>query len=283
MPGVHPVRERLEAIADAEVHDGRIDVECGTRWWLHAAPAKTIVLALHGYTNNPKQFDVLGAELHADGHDVVALRFPYHGFRDRMTTEIAAMTFDDWARTAVAGVELCARSGGRIVVVGISVTAMAAAWLTAYLPVDHAIALSPFAGVRGLRGPLDAALRAALRTLPDAFVWWDPIHHARDIPPHCYPRFSLHTLERTLRFGDTLAAFRSPAAGRRVTAVLNERDPICSNGIARARLRRLAARGVALEIVARRDFPPRHDVLEPTLPGAPVPAVYGLLRALVRS
>jgi hypothetical protein len=280
---IDTLRARLEAIAEAERRDPKLDPANGTRWWLHDGPTEHVVLALHGYTNNPRQYDVLGPQLFADGHNVIAPRFPYHGYRDRMTEEIAQMRFADWARSAIDSAVLARAGGTRLVTLGISVAATIAAWLAAYLPVDHAIAVAPFVGVRFFNGPLNDVLRTGLERLPDQFIWWDPIREQAQLPLHAYPRFSLRTLRDALRFGETLDTFRAPQQHGRVTLVENAHEPIVNNALAREYFARLANRGVHLETLVREDFPKRHDVFEPSLPGAPDPNVYALLRELVRS
>jgi hypothetical protein len=252
---IDTLRARLEAIAEAERRDPKLDPANGTRWWLHDGPTEHVVLALHGYTNNPRQYDVLGPQLFAD----------------------------DWARSAIDSAVLARAGGTRLVTLGISVAATIAAWLAAYLPVDHAIAVAPFVGVRFFNGPLNDVLRTGLERLPDQFIWWDPIREQAQLPLHAYPRFSLRTLRDALRFGETLDTFRAPQQHGRVTLVENAHEPIVNNALAREYFARLANRGVHLETLVREDFPKRHDVFEPSLPGAPDPNVYALLRELVRS
>lgn len=214
---------------------------------------------------------------------MIAPRFPYHGYRDRMTEEIAQMRFADWARTALESAALARAGGERLVTLGISVAGTIAGWLASYLPVDHAIAVAPFVGVRFFVGPLHDVLTTALSTLPDQFIWWDPIREEQQLPLHAYPRFSLRTLRDALRFGETMDTFRSPEHGGRVSLVENAHEPIVNNALARERFALLAHRGVGVVPLVREDFPKRHDVIEPALPGAPDPTVYALLRDLVRS
>ena len=273
--------ERLTAIAARERADPLIDPNDGTRWWLHEEPVDRVVLAMHGYTNNPRQYDALGPLLFADGHNVIAPRYPYHGYRDRMTTDIARMRMPDWAAAAIEALIIAFDAGARVVTLGISVAATVAAWLAAYFPVDLAIAISPFTAVRFFPRRANDVLTTVMRTVPDQFVWWDPVHKEEQLPLHAYPRFSLRTLASTMTFGTTLDTFASDARGRRVVLVLNAHEPIVNNGVARERFARLNERGVPVETLVRSDFPPRHDVIEPAIPTGPDPNVYGLIRELV--
>lgn len=238
-------------------------------------------MLLHGYTNNPRQYAALGPQLHADGHNVIAPRFPYHGYRDRLTTEIAAMRFEDWVPTGLDSVVLARPLGERTVTFGISTGGAIAAWLASYLPIEAGIALAPFVGVRFFSGRADGLLAAAMRGVPDQFVWWDPTREAAQLPLHAYPRFSLHTLAETLRFGETLTTFRSAAHARRAVLLLNAAEPIVNNGLARERFAALRDRGIEVETIERTDFPHRHDVIDPALPGSPDPVVYAAFRELI--
>ena len=273
-------RQTLEAIVTVERGDAKIDPDNGSRSWLHDAPTERAVVLLHGITNNPRQYAVLGPQLFADGHNVIAPRFPYHGYRDRMTEDIAAMRFVDWATTAIDAVTLARATAARVTVLGISVSGAIAAWLAGYLPIDHGIAVAPFVGVRLLSSAANEGLNTALHAAPNVFLYWDPIHKAAQIPAHAYPRVSTHALARTLRFGETFDAFRSDAHGKRVSLVLNAHEPIVNNAVAAERAAVLRLLGVDVRTIERADFPHRHDVIEPTLPGGPDAVVCAALRDL---
>jgi carboxylesterase len=274
-------RARLEALAARERADPLIDPNGRTRWWLHDEPVERVVVAMHGYTNDPRQYDALAPLLFADGCNVIAPRFPYHGYRDRMTTDIERMRAPDWAAAALEAVTVAHDAGARVITLGVSVAGTIAAWLAAYTPIDLAIAVSPFVAVRFFDGRANDVLTSLMRRLPDQWLWWDPVREAAQLPLHAYPRFSLHTLASTLVFGETFASFRSDDHGRAVVLVLNAREPIVNNHVARQRFAALIERNLSVETIERDDFPSRHDIIEPTLPDAPDPNVYGLIRELI--
>ena len=235
---------------------------------------------MHGFTNTPRQFTVLGEQLYADGWSVLAPRFPYHGFRDRRTREIAKLRAADVIEATIAAVGVAARIGKRIVVLGISAGGTAALWAGTRLAVDMAVGVSPFFGIRYL-GALNRPVHGAIEAFPNAFLWWDPLHHERLLPAHVYPQFSTHALAEMLRLDDFFAP-PGPHHARRVALVLNDSDPLVSNAHAERRCRLFEGSGVALRRVALHGLPPQHDIIEPTLAANHVGRVYPVLRAILR-
>jgi pimeloyl-ACP methyl ester carboxylesterase len=282
-------RAEVEAIAVRERHTPAIGPYHGTRRWLRDEVTPIAVVLLHGLTNSPPQYDVLGAQLAARGHNVVALRMPYHGYHDRMTDALAQLRVADLEAYALRSLAIGALCGERVVVAGISVGATLALWLAARVRFNSAIAVAPFCGLHQLRGGLNDALGALLRAAPNAFGWWDPRREKAQPPAHGYPRFATRALGASIAVSTRLT--RTPrgapaAAGdhaRRAILVLNERDAVVNNAHAQRRFAALAARGVASETVMLRGLPAIHDILEPAIPQARVDLVYPELFRLIES
>jgi len=267
------VRASLEAIGAAERNEPLIDPDNGTRWWLHEKRTARCVVLLHGFTNNPRQYAKLGPYLHDAGYNVIAPRFAYHGFRDRMTTALARLTMNDLIETTVKAVTLAASAGKRVDVAGISLGGAIAAWLAPRVAIHTAVAIAPFFGIKPIYGRANDALGSILERLPNAFMWWDPIHKEQQLPRHGYPRFSTHALGQTIK----LSAETENAGWRksgRVIGLLNANDPIVNNAFATRRLEALRTRGLDVRIEFRADLPKQHDIIEPTLEGAPIAISY---------
>jgi pimeloyl-ACP methyl ester carboxylesterase len=276
-------RARLAAIAQAERDDPLIEPRYGTKSWLTGDVTPVAVLLLHGLTNAPLQYDALSAQLAARGHAVIVPRMPYHGYRDRMTDAPANLRAADLESAALEAVAIAALCGQRVVVLGISIGATLAGWLTARTRIDTGIAVAPFCGVRELYGGLNDALGAVLRTAPNQFVWWDPRAKERQPPPHGYPRFATRALGASLQISTDLA--RQPGAehGRRAIVVCNDRDPVVNNPLAARRFRRLAMCGVQVENVVLHGVPAIHDIIEPCIPQARPDLVYPKLIELIET
>jgi pimeloyl-ACP methyl ester carboxylesterase len=267
------VRASLDAIAAAERSEPLIDPENGTRWWLHDKRAAHCVVLLHGFTNNPRQYAELGPYLHDAGYNVIAPRFAYHGFADRMTTAPARLTMNDLIETTLQAVTLAAGAGKRVSVAGISLGGAIAAWLAPRVAIDTAVAVAPFFGIKPIFGAANDVLGSALDRLPNAFLWWDPIHKEQQLPRHGYPRFSTHALGQTLKLSAQTEKGGWRKSGR-VVGLLNGNDPVVNNAFARRRLEALRARGLDVRIDVRTDLPKQHDIIEPTLESAPIALSY---------
>jgi len=273
-------RARLEAIASRERHDPRIGPYHGTRRWLHDEVTPLAVVLLHGLTNAPPQYDVLGAELAARGHNVIAPRMPYHGYRDRMTNALARLSAADLEAYALRALELGALCGERVVVAGISTGAVLAGWLAARAQFDAAVAIAPFCGLRALPGGANDALGALLRALPNAFGWWDPRRKKAQPPAHGYPRFATRALGASIATSTRIAA-AAGAHARRAVVVLNEHDPVVNNAHAGRRFDALRPLGVDVERLVLRGLPHIHDVVEPSIAEARIDLVYPQLIRLI--
>lgn len=276
-------RARLDAINAQECADPRIAAKSRTAWRLHDAVAPVAVVLVHGFTSNPQQYAQLAPQLAARGHAVIVPRIRYHGYEDRLTDEIAALTAGDWERDALEGIAVAALAGERVVVAGISVAGTLCGWLAARVAIDHAIAIAPFCGIRSLPGGVNELLGKGLRSMPNRFSWWDPRRKTAQLPPHAYPRFSTRALGEGLRISSDLVA---GAAGnphaRRATLVQNTAEPIVNNAYARRRFAALTDRGVDVRHVEIR-VRHTHDVIEPTIPQARPEIVYPRLIQLVES
>jgi len=271
----------LATIVAADRANPRVDPPNAYATWLHRTCTKRAIVLLHGFTNNPRQFAVLGPELHADGYNVIAPRFPYHGYRDRMTDALALMRAADVLACALEAVSLAAQTAERVDVLGISLAGTVAAWLAQRVALGQALAIAPFLGIRALGGPAGDALTAAIDTLPNVFLWWDPIHREAQEPLHAYPRFATHALAESLVIGEAVRRYDRPMRARKLRFLLNPGDPIVNNDLAAhcaAEMRRFGSR---VEVIRATGFPPRHDVIEPTLPDPPMTTVYPVIRGLL--
>lgn len=248
--------------------------------WLQPGEPADVVVLLHGFTNTPRQYAVLGEELYADGWTVLAPRFPYHGYRDRRTRAIAQLRAEDVIAATIAAVRHAARIGRRIAVLGISAGGTAALWAGNRLAIDLAVGVSPFFGIR-LLGGVNGPVHRTIEAFPNAFLWWDPIRHERSLPAHVYPQFSTHALAEMLRLDDF---FVRPGAdhARRVALVLNHDDPLVSNVHAVRRCELFTRAGIPFRTLDLRGLPPQHDIIEPTLAANHIGRVYPMLRALLR-
>jgi len=275
-------RRRLDEVAHRERAEPDLAADNAARAWLHSGPTQRAVVLLHGLTNSPQQYALLGEPHFEDGHSVIAPRFPYHGYSDRMTNALENLTLDDLLTSSLEAVSIAALLAPRVAVMGVSVGGTIAAWLALKVSVEHVIAVAPFFGIIYAPAAVSDGLAAAFMRLANTYVWWDPLHQIDQLPKHAYPRFSTLALARALGLS---AGFEATAPGeehaRCLTLVLNSSDPIVNNGLASQRAHAKERGDFKVDDVVIEGLPHLHDIIEPTLPRAPTEKVYPVLRRLV--
>ncbi|HYW55312.1 MAG TPA: hypothetical protein VFF00_04890 [Candidatus Elarobacter sp.] len=153
-------------------------------------------------------------------------------------------------------------------------------WLAQRESVDHALAIAPFLGIACIPRATTASLARALRALPNAFLWWDPVRRETLMPDHGYPRYPTHAIAEALGIAAALEtqARAAPPRTHRITIVTNASETAVNNAAARALARAWEAHGTA-DVRLRRltGLPPSHDVIEPLRPGALARRAYRTL------
>ncbi|MBV8142763.1 MAG: alpha/beta hydrolase [Verrucomicrobia bacterium] len=159
-----------------------------------------VFVLLHGLTNCPEQFIPLARILHASGANVVLPRARYAGFSDRMNAIQGLQSGQDLLDQASAGLDIASGLGDRIFLVGLSGSAVAAAWMAHNRDgIESVLLVSPFFGVDGQPVALIDAISAVLTRAPNFYFWWDPKQKAAMARPSCaYPRFGTRCIADTL-------------------------------------------------------------------------------------
>ncbi|MDB5028231.1 MAG: alpha/beta hydrolase, partial [Candidatus Eremiobacteraeota bacterium] len=205
---------------------------------------------------------------------------PGHGARDRLTPQLRELRGAHLIDAAGEALEIARGLGTAVVVAGFSLGGLLAAWLAQHERFDHAIAIAPFLGVAGIPRGATSTLAAALRALPNRFLWWDPVRRERLMPDHGYPRYPTHAVAEALAIATMLVAKAriTPPATRRITIVTNASETAVSNAAARALARSWDAHGERrVEMHRITGLPPSHDVIEPLRPGTLARRAYRTL------
>lgn len=275
---------RVEAIRSRE--GPGVNPLCRTRVFGAGGRTERVVVLLHGFTNCPKQFDSLAAELSRRGVNVLVPRIPRHGMADRMSPALSLLTAEELARSGEEAVDIARGLGERVTVVGLSSSAVLAGWLAQNRPdVDGAVLIAPSFAPRGMPEPIARRLAGALLRSPNFFVWWDKRLRA-DLrgPRQCYPRFASRGLAEVYRLGYSLLdeAARAAPETKRLAVLTTAGDEGVNNGISSELARRWRARGAR---VATFEFPEslgiHHDMIDPEQPYQRVAATYPKIEALV--
>jgi pimeloyl-ACP methyl ester carboxylesterase len=273
----------INDIIARDASDPAIDPRCLPRIAHHGDRTKNAIVLFHGFTNCPIQFSELGDRFFERGYTVYIPRLPHHGLADKMTRALEALTLAELEAAALQAVTLATGLGARVATLGISMGGTMAAWTGETQPIDTAVAIAPFFGIKLLPVPFEDAFSATLAALPNADMWWDPIHKEQLPPPHGYPRFPTHALAQCLKMGEEIAARAKKTAplGRRNILVLNDHEPAVSNDAARDVWSSWRAYDTDIEEIVLRDLDVRHDIIEPTTYPQARTLVYPTLVAAV--
>jgi pimeloyl-ACP methyl ester carboxylesterase len=231
-----PARDPAEARARFDslrgLDDGALFPVAYSRMYAHPSRTPLALVLLHGFTNCPAQFAELAEQLFARGHSLVVPRLPGHGDADRSGRRLDGVGAPAWCATTRTAIDIARGLGERVVVAGVSLGGVLAAWAAAtHADVARAVAVAPFLGVINLGLGGNVVLERALALLPNASIPWDPFGDQSQIPPYAYPCFSSRGLGQSLHLGLRLlrdAAQTAPAC-RDVVLVTNSNDPAIDN------------------------------------------------------
>jgi alpha-beta hydrolase superfamily lysophospholipase len=237
----------------------------------------------HGLTNCPQQFDEFAQLLHARGENVYVPRLPFHGFADRLTAAIGALTAAEIEAAATEAAQFGRGLASHVSALGISLGGTMALWLAQTTPLEDAIGLAPFLMVPFAPRLPGMLIMHALQALPNRFLWWDPRVKEKLQPDYAYPGFWTHALAQTIFAGGAIfaGAARTAPAAQRCTIVINRQDPAVNNGTAGHLAARWGARAGAYRLEAWDGLGKVHDVIDPSTYPAARTLVYPRLAALL--
>lgn len=237
--------KRIDAIQTAEANADLIP-EADSIALLAGSQVETSVVIFHGYTSVPRQFRLIAEGYRAQGYNVWVPRLPYHGERDRMTSDFSKLTAQGLRQFADESVDIAAGLGRHVVGIGFSGGGSLGAWSgVERLEVSQTVLISPLLHPLGYAEWQDRPLVRALRILPfDIYNWWDPAKKGSDIEGYSYPRFSLKGIAALLSFAhwaDAQAAGGTHPARSPVLLVRNDGDQRLDSAYNERFVKRMAA------------------------------------------
>lgn len=241
---------------------------CVSRVFDHGRRTVQSVVLLHGYTNCPAQFRTVAAAYFEAGYNVVSLRLPGHGYRDRMTRAMTGVRPSELTSSADTAVDIATGLGERVTVVGLSAGGTLAAWLAAQRnDVAEAILIAPLMVPKLLPNVAVAPVSRAARYLPDVYIWWDQkLRGSLMSPPYAYPRFSLRSLGVLLALGRyTQSHLTRTVPLQRLVVITTDEDIAVSKAAVYAiadHLRPLTEDFVDINFASSDGY--SHDLIDPT-------------------
>lgn len=275
-----------------QIAQGLIDVDgpnvnplCHTRLYTHGQRVARSLVLLHGFTNCPQQFDVLGRRFFERGWNVLIPRYPRHGYTDRMNTSIEELRAAHLKAVANRAAEVGAGLGERLTVAGLSLGGILAGLLAQQRDgVDRAVLIAPMLGLKRIPGPMLTAMGAAAKRLPNFYVWWRNDEKERLGPSYGYPRFPTHAYAALFECGRELVRSAGAAAprARSIAVVTNEAEPRLDNRFTYGLVEAWRLRGANLETFefSAADGLP-HDLIDPGNSEQKTGYVYPLVSKLI--
>ncbi len=273
-----PVAEYVQAVQrveDLRATESGLSPESRVILLTHGSRTPRVIVFIHGLNSSPASFKEIGARFYDRGYNVLIAPLPYHGFADRMTTEIARLRTEDLIRYAEDVVEIGRGLGDRLTMAGISLGALVAGWAAQQMQdVDLAVLMSPGFGFGEYPGVLTPLVSWVFAGLPNLMLWRNPVLKADRPPDHSYPRLATHNPAQIVRLSfaiQELARKKAPAA-RSILVITSGSDHEADNSVT-AKVVDLWRSHEAAN-VRTYEFPAElqlgHDLIEVEVPGQKV-------------
>ncbi|HEX4684398.1 MAG TPA: alpha/beta fold hydrolase [Gemmatimonadaceae bacterium] len=246
----------------------------------HGRATPRVFVLLHGFTDSPTQFLVLGERLFAAGDNVYLPRLPHHADRMRRVRELGRVQAEELASFGDSAIDAAHALGDSIIVVGLSAGGAIAAHLAQTREdVLRAILVAPAIGAGHLSDDEQDGLIQLASRLPDI----TRSEAADTTRPDFIQGLTTRGLAQVLRLGRTVrdeADVHRPRAGA-MAVVLNELDQTVSEDASIDLARRWARHGGAVQLYS---FPASaglpHNVMEVPQRGGNLELVLPVLEAL---
>jgi len=271
------VAKRLPALSTIE--EGAVDSVGETTLLDHGQQVEWAIALIHGYTNCPEQFRLLGEQFFNRGCNVLIPRQPHHGLIDRLNTAHGDLPAEELVLFTDNVVDILHGLGRHTILCGLSGGGVMTAWAATFRSdLDIAMPIAPILGPHVTPTWLHRAVASLLVVLPNQFSWWDKDRKMGGGPKYAYPRYASRTIGEYMRLGELVLnqAHKKPPAAQLVILVTNE----CDHAVDNVLVNQLA------ELWRKRDasglrtytFPLSlnvgHDLIDPHQPDQRVDVVY---------
>jgi esterase/lipase len=276
--------DAVSLVARRQAADDSVVVTGGRSLLLtHGVRTPRVFVLLHGFTDLPEQFAVVGQHLFAAGDNVYIPRLPRHGARRAPMRSLGRISAEELARFGDSCVTIASGLGDSIIVVGLSAGGVVAASVAqSHAEVRRAVLIAPAIAAGVLSDDAAHGLVLVASRLPEITRTNAPIDSTRG---DYVQGITTHGLAQVLRLGQAVretSAAREPAA-KNMSFLLNEADHTVSEQAAMDLAQNWSAHGARVTI---HRFPASvalpHNVMESDTRGGNVALVYPVIEALAR-
>ena len=280
----HPVSDYATAVLRVQLRQAEDDsvVAVGARsiFLGHGQKTPRVFVLLHGFTDAPKQFEVLGTRFFSAGDNVYIPRLPHHAERGGRVRALGRITAGELAAFGDSTVDIARGLGDTVIVVGLSAGANIAASMAQHrTDVYRTVLIAPALAAGRVSQDVTRGLVEIGSRLPNIT--------RSEAPDSTRPDFiqgiSTRGLAQVLRLGELVRAdaARSSGAARQIAFLLNHNDRTV-NDQAALDLARLWTVGSPLVSVF--EFPTSlqlpHNVMEATERGGNLDVVLPVVEAI---
>ena len=147
---------------------------CGYRLVDQGRRAERAIVLVHGFTNCPKMYEPLAAELAKTGANILIPRLPRHGLADRLTDDLRHLSAAELAATSSEVLELAAGLGEKVTVAGLSLGGIPGRLAGPVPPRRRSGGgISPLFSIPIVPEWFSDLLGFVADSVPNFYLWWD--------------------------------------------------------------------------------------------------------------
>ncbi|HEY2374739.1 MAG TPA: alpha/beta fold hydrolase [Gemmatimonadaceae bacterium] len=284
LPAPASYQEAVAMVARRQAADDSVVVAGGRSLLLtHGERTARVFVLLHGFSDLPEQFAVVGDHLYSGGDNVYIPRLPRHGERRSPIRSLGRIRAEELARFGDSTVAIARGLGDSIIVVGLSAGGVIAGNIAqSHTEVDRAVLIAPAIAPGTLSDDQGHGLVILASKLPEITRTNAPIDTTR---PDYVQGITTHGLAQVLLLGQQLrdaSADRAPGT-KEMIFLLNEADHTVSEQAAVDVARRWFDHGAHVGVYRfAASLKLQHNVMEIDAHGGNVGLVFPVVEALAR-
>jgi len=249
-----------------------------TIFMTHSKKMERAIVLYHGFTNCPRQYEILAKRFFEKGYNVYVPRLRYHGMEDRYTKKIGLLTMEELISMCNESIDIAGGLGNRVYALGLSMGGVMAAFNAQFRSdIESAVVIVPSFAWHFLPRIIKPLINISY-LLPNMFLWWDP--HGKDKRPcpfSMYHHFATRPMGHIYRLGLSVlrASKRNAPLAKKIIVMTNEMDIAVDEKVTQELIKRWQRHGAVVEFYQfSKKLKMEHDIIDPLHPYARTDFVY---------